>query len=240
MPASEGATLASSLLHHNPHRSTAASVSAAAASSSNAASSVSARHSHTASASQDGLDTHSTDTLRDHGTAQLLPLPTIIGTDDDGAGDTYPLARALIDAGLSPQAQLAVLEAEDIPDVVVDIIRAKSSTRPEASAAKAAARAQCRQLVTVARRVVAEAEAEAERQRRAAADAAAAAELEQRRTADVARRGALAVIGRCVAGYAWLQVAGGYVCAGGSHSLTDAQLDAYIASREGGRRGQTR
>lgn len=183
--------------------------------------------------------------------------------DDGDDSDTYPLYRALADAGYEPEDALAVLQSEDIPDAIVDIIRDRSRVRPEATAARASARAQCKHLLATTQRVVAELREERERQRvaeaeaaerrlleeelarQAAEDAEARAELERvqalreeaerRRAAELAaarqleaaRQTKLRRLGTCSMGYPWRRVAGGYVCAGGSHSFLDAQIDAY-------------
>ncbi|KXT13193.1 hypothetical protein AC579_7905 [Pseudocercospora musae] len=60
-------------------------------------------------------------------------------------------------------------------------------------------------------------------------------ELEKKRKEAEEREGrrkkaqeALARSGRCPVGYAWIQQSGGYRCAGGSHWLEDAQVDAMM------------
>lgn len=41
---------------------------------------------------------------------------------------------------------------------------------------------------------------------------------------------ALAKMDRCVAGFVWIRQAGGYRCAGGSHYVSDAEVEAYLAA----------
>ena len=85
----------------------------------------------------------------------------VAGAGDVGAdGDIYPLCKAFADSGYSPEQQLVVVESEEVPKDVLDVMIAKSRKRPEPSAAEAAAHAQCRALRRATQLVVAEIRAE--------------------------------------------------------------------------------
>lgn len=65
--------------------------------------------------------------------------------------------------------------------------------------------------------------AELERRRR---DEELAA-IEKERQEEVERQKKLKVLGPCPMGYRWIKQASGYRCAGGSHTLSDASIDAF-------------
>jgi hypothetical protein len=65
--------------------------------------------------------------------------------------------------------------------------------------------------------------AELERRRR---DEELAA-IEKKRQEEMERQKKLKVLGPCPMGYMWIKQASGYRCAGGSHTLSDASIDAF-------------
>lgn len=80
-----------------------------------------------------------------------------------------------------------------------------------------------------------------EKERRMREQARIAAELERRRRdeefvaiekarqKEMERQKKLKVLGRCPMGYQWIKQSSGYRCAGGSHTLSDANIDAFCS-----------
>jgi ferric-dicitrate binding protein FerR (iron transport regulator) len=50
-------------------------------------------------------------------------------------------------------------------------------------------------------------------------------EAEGRRKMEAARKAKLMAMGSCPVGYQWIKQNGGYTCAGGSHYMSDKQVD---------------
>lgn len=75
------------------------------------------------------------------------------------------------------------------------------------------------------RRVREQARIAAELERRRRQEELAA--LERERQKEKERQSKLRMLGPCPAGYMWIKQSSGYRCAGGSHVLSDAQIDAY-------------
>ncbi|KAK8177442.1 P-loop containing nucleoside triphosphate hydrolase protein [Phyllosticta citrichinensis] len=76
--------------------------------------------------------------------------------------------------------------------------------------------------------VTAEKERELEKQHEAANKESEEAELERQRRKEAKERKALQQMGVCCMGYQWIKQAGGYRCAGGSHYVSDAQIQAHL------------
>ena len=53
------------------------------------------------------------------------------------------------------------------------------------------------------------------------------AAIEKERQSEMERQKKLKVLGLCPVGYQWIKQANGYRCAGGSHTLSDASIDAF-------------
>ena len=53
------------------------------------------------------------------------------------------------------------------------------------------------------------------------------AKIEEQRTVEKKRQEKVRKLGRCPAGFLWIKQNGGYRCAGGSHWITDALIDAF-------------
>ena len=68
-------------------------------------------------------------------------------------------------------------------------------------------------------------EREAERQRK---EAERRVQQEKERQREIKRQQICRNIGRCVAGFEWIKCSGGYVCAGGSHRVSDAEIEARM------------
>lgn len=52
--------------------------------------------------------------------------------------------------------------------------------------------------------------------------------IAQARALEAKRQAAVRVLGCCPMGYNWIKQSGGYRCAGGSHFLSDQQIEAYV------------
>ena len=163
------------------------------------------------------------------------PAPTpLSATEPDVA---QPAALDGRDAGVSDevwrqlQASIAAQAAREAAFIALqaELEAARIAAEMEAEEAAALA-AKLAAEKDERRRVILQRKQEEQRRRLAAEQAErdriaalrAAAEAERRREAAVQAK--LRQMGVCVAGYQWIKQAGGYRCAGGSHWVTDQQL----------------
>ena len=128
---------------------------------------------------------------------------------DGGDGDGPSLEAAFGDLNYDLEQMLMVCEKAEIPAEVQQLGEQQCSWEPTEVAT--ALRAQCMQLLPGLR----ELKKEQERQK-----SAEEARIQEK----------LKVVGKCPMGFDWLKREGGWVCAGGSHFVTDAQLMEQFGS----------
>ena len=175
-------------------------------------------------------------------TVYYQPTPKVIGEYHVNAGRRVPLG--IPTTGFSV-AEIKVQEAEQRKreeerkrKEEADRIQAEKKRKEEAEKKRKEEEAVRQAAVEKQRQEEAARQAAMEKQRQE--EAARQAAVEKQRQEEAARVRAMEIakkqqeeakvqakiqnLGVCVAGYAWIQEAGGYRCAGGSHFLSNAQL----------------